>query len=298
MIEIRVINDFEAAKALWEKLSPRESIYDLWDFRYAFYQHEVCPLHFYTAYEGDEPVALLPLQYNADWGGYEFFAENFTESNRPFVKPGYEHLIPELFQAAPPNTKIYDILGVDDFTRALPLEDYVYLLDASNLHSFADYLAAYFPNAHKRSNFKRLFTLLERDHQVKVIRDDFSDLELLFDLNVKHFGEESYLRNDLERQPFRDLLKLPLDWRMVTIEVDGRKLASSLAVIYNNIYFYLIIGSDISEVKDVFKYLTKANLELALENKVKVFNCALGGCNWKDYWHLDKQPQHEFVKEK
>jgi len=296
MIEIKCINDEAKAKSLWEKLSPQESIYDLWDFRYVFYRHEICPLYFYTAFDDGEPVALLPLQYNAPLECYEFFAENFTESNRPFVKSGYEYLIPDLFAAAPDKTKIFDILGVHEFIRALPIEDYVYLLDISNLHSFGDYLATAFSNAHKRSNFKRLFTLLERDHQVKVIHNDFQDLEVLFDLNVKHFGEESYLRTERERQTFRDLIKLPLDWQMLTIEVDGVKLAASLSVIYQDTYFYLIVGSNISEVKDVFKYLTKANLELALSRQLKVFNCALGGCNWKEYWHLDKQPQYEFTK--
>jgi CelD/BcsL family acetyltransferase involved in cellulose biosynthesis len=299
MIKIECVNDITEAERLWRLLSPEESIYDLWDLRYCFYKNDVQPLFFYTAYDDGEPVGLLPLQQNlnTEVECYEFFAENFTESNRPFVKAGYEYLIPQLFAAAPVVTKIYDILGVDDFTRTLPIEDYVYRMDISEMHAFDDYLATKFANAKKRSNFKRMFTILERDHEVKVIHNNFSDLELLMDLNVKHFGEESYLRTDKERQPFRDLLNLPLDLQMITIEVDGEKLAASLSIVHKDIYFYLIIGSDISKIDNAFKYLTKANLELALEKKLRMFNCALGACNWKDYWHLDKQPQYEFIKE-
>ena len=299
MIKIEVVNDIKEAERLWRLLSPEESIYDLWDLRYCFYKHDVQPLFFYVAYDDGEPVGLLPLQQNlnTEVECYEFFAENFTESNRPFVKPTYEHIIPQLFEAAPKVTKIYDILGVDEYTRALPIEDYVYRMDISEMHDFDDYLATKFANAKKRSNFKRMFTLMDRDHEVKVVHNNFADLEILMDLNVKHFGEESYLRTDKERQPFRDLLTLPLDIQMITIEVDGEKLAASLAIVHKGIYFYLIIGSDISKIDNVFKYLTKANLELALNRKSKMFNCALGACNWKDYWHLDKQPQYEFIKE-
>lgn len=297
MRETKVISDLEEAHRLWNILSPEESIYDLWDFRYCFYKIDPQPLYFYTIYEDDQPVALLPLQYNEELKCLEFFAENFMEDNRPFFKVGYENLLPELFAIDFSKTvKIYDLTGTDNFITSLPLEDYIYFADTSNMNNFSEYLLKAFPDGHKRSNFNRLFKLLERDHKVETILDDFNDLKLVMDLNVKHFGEESYLRTEKERQPFFDLLKLPLDWRMVTIAVDGVKLASSLSVIYKDTYFYLIVGSDISDYPNVFKYLTKANLELALANKAKIFNCSLGDCNWKSHWHLDTRPQYKFIK--
>ena len=297
MIDIKIVNDLETAKSLWNELSPHKNIYDLWDFRYCFYKHDPQALHFYAAYDAGRPVALLPLQYNQELAGLEFFAENFMENNRPFFTAGYEYLLPQLFNYDfGRSVKIYDLDGIDEFTKALPLEDYIYFLDIGGFNSFGDYLLKAFPNGHKRANFKRLFTLLERDHEVKTIFNDFNDLELIMDLNVKRFKEESYLRTAQERQPFYDLLKLPLDWRTITIVVDGVKLAGSLAVIYRGVYYYLIVGSDISDIPDVFKYLTKTNLELALAVKTKVFNCSLGDCNWKSHWHLDKQPQYKFIK--
>lgn len=301
MIAIREINELNAAKKIWEELSPKKSIFDDWHYRYCFYKYDPCPLHFYVAYEeqnGQEvAVGLMPLQYNKDWGGLEFFAEEPCADNKIFCLPGYGHLIPLFYQHLKGAAKFYDIEGDDEFTNKLPIEDYVYYLNVSKLKDFKEYLYQAFPTAKKRNNFERLFRILERDHQVEVLYNNFSDLELLMDLNVKHFGEESYLRTDEERRPFRDLLSLPLDWRMITIVVDGEKLACSLAVIYEGTYFYMIIGSDISKVTDVFKYLTKANLELALKEGVTIFDCALGNCGWKEYWHFDKKPQYEFIKE-
>lgn len=295
-MEIKLIQDLEEAKKMWQLLSPQESIYDLWDLRFCFYQYDKRPLYFYVAYEKGEAVALLPLQYIEEKNFLEFFAENFTESNRPFVKAGYEYLIPELFAAPKLPLKIFDLLGVDSFIKQLPLEDYVYFFDVSDCKNFNDYLLKAFPSGKKRYNFNRLFNILERNHRVEVIYDDFSDLDLLMDLNVKNFGDDSYLRPGVERQPFYDLLKLPWEWKMVTIVVDGRKLASSLSVIYNNVYFYLIVGLDISEVPDVFKYLTKVNLELAINSQLKIFNCALGDCGWKQNWHLEREPQYQYER--
>lgn len=298
MIKKLFINNIIEAEKLWNLLSPKETIYNLWDFRYPFYKVYSYPLYFYTVYDDAEPVALLPLQLNKDWKGLEFIAEELAYDNKPFVKPGYEYLIPELFNDLEIRTKIFDIAGIDDFTRNLPLEENsVYFYNITDFNSFDDFLLSAFPNGRKRYNFKRLFSNLERDHEVKVIYNNFSDLELLMDFNVKYFGEESYLRTTKERQPFFDLIKLPFNWNMITIEVDGKKLACSLSLIYKDTYYYLIVGSDITEIPDAFKYLTKVNLEEALKNKVKIFNCALGRGGWKEYWHLKKYPQHEFVKE-
>lgn len=297
MIKKILISDLNEAEKIWRALSPDEMIYDLWDFRFPFYKIYSYPLYFYTVYDDDEPVALLPLQFNKEWGGLEFIAEELAYDNKPFIKAGYEYLIPELFNDLNIRTKIFDIAGIDDFTKNLPLEENsVYFYDISEFKDFDYFLLSAFPNGRKRYNFKRLFTNLERDHEVKVVYNNFSDLELLMDFNVKYFGEESYLRTTEERQPFFDLIKLPFNWNMITIEVDGKKLAISLSLIYKDIYYYLIVGSDISEVKDAFKYLTKANMELAINSGAKIFDCSLGDCNWKQYWHLDKKPQYKFEK--
>jgi len=298
MIKKLFINNIIEAEKLWNLLSPEETIYDLWDFRYPFYKVYSYPLYFYTFYDNDEPVALLPLQFNKEWKGLEFIAEELAYDNKPFIKPGYEYLIPELFNDLNLRTKIFDIAEIDDFTKNLPLEENsVYFYDITDFNNFDDFLLSAFPNGRKRYNFKRLFSNLERDHEVKIIYNNFSDLELLMDFNVKYFGAESYLRTPEERQPFFDLIKLPFNWNMITIEVDGKKLACSLSLTYKDTYYYLIVGSDITEISDAFKYLTKVNLEEAIKNKVKIFNCALGRGGWKEYWHLKKYPQREFMKE-
>jgi len=297
MIEIKVTSDLETAKHLWTELSPDKNIYDLWDFRYCFYRHDPQPLKFYAAYDDGRAVALLPLQYNRELDCLEFFAENFMENNRPFFKAGYEYLLPELFgQDFGATVKLYDLDGLDAFTSALPVEDYVYYIDLPGLKNFEDYLLRAFSDRKKRAKFKRAIALLQEEHEVKVAINDFNDLRLVMDLNIKKFGDESYLHADKERQPFYDLLKLPLNWQLVTVMVDGVKLAGSLSVVYGGIYFYMIAGADTVAEPHVFKYLTKVNLELAIAKRAEVFNCSLGDCNWKSHWHMATYPQYKFIK--
>ncbi|MFA6513983.1 MAG: GNAT family N-acetyltransferase [Patescibacteria group bacterium] len=297
MIEIKLVQDLEIAKEIWNKLTPAESIYDLWDLRYCFYKNNPQPLYFYVAYDDTEAVALLPLQYNEKKNYLEFLAEFFIEDNRLFFKKGYEYLLPELLKIDFPHpVKIYDLMGEEEIISSLPLEDYVYLADISDCENFSDYLKKAFPNKHRRHNFGAIFKNLEKNYSIQIVKEDFQDMEKLFDLNVKSFGKESYLGTGRERKDFLDLIKLPLEWKLVTVIVDGVKSAVSLSVIYKETYFYMISGADNSLVKDVFKYLTKINLELAIENGAKIFNTSLGDCNWKQYWHFDKSPRYKLEK--
>jgi len=297
MIEIKIINDLEKAKEVWEKLTPQELFYDVWDVRYCFYKLSVCPLYFYTAYDGDEPVALLPLQYNEKKNYLEFLAEELIEDNRPFFKKGYEYLIKDFLAIDFPHPlKIFDLMGEEEIITSLPLEDYVYFIKLEGLKDFNDYLTRDFTNRHRRHSFKSIFKNFEKNHKVEIVYDNFNDLNTLFELNVLSFEKESYLKTEIERQGFLDLVKLPLNWKMITVIVDGVKLAVSLSVVYNGAYLFLISGADVSTIKEAYKYLTKINLELAIKEKAKIFNLSLGDCNWKLHWHPDKSPRYKLEK--
>lgn len=297
MIEIKVISDLEEAKRLWNELSPKESIYDLWDFRYCFYKYNPWPLCFYAAFADEQAVALLPLQNNNSWGGLEFFTEDPCEENRPFIRPGYEKIIPDLYQAIIGPAKCHDISGDDDFTVKLPLEDYKYVLPLTGFKNFADFLRTRLSGKRQRSLIKELADLEKNKIEVTISnaarRPD--DLELLFTLNTANFAGESYLK-EVERAPWRDLLKLPFDWRLATVAVNGAKQAVSLSVLYNNYWYYLITGVNFQNFQGLGKYLAKINIEAALAAGVDIFDAGLGSCGWKDLWHFDKIPQYEFTK--
>jgi len=301
MINIREINDLKEAERLWRILSPNKTIFDEWDFRFCFYKYDPCPLRFFAAWEEDggreAVVGLMPLQYNKDWGGLEFFAEDPCEENRPFVKVGYEKIIPDLYAAIPSIVKCHDISGSDAFTTAFDLEDYKYVLPLANLNDFKDFLNSRLSAKRRRSLSKELAEI--EKNKIEILIDKpigaSDDLELLFSFNYINFEGESYLREQ-ERAPWRDLLKLPFDWRLVVLRVNGAKQAVSLSVLFNGEWHYLITGVNFKDFPGLGKLLAKVNIEAAIAAEATFFDAGLGDCGWKNLWHLDLIPQYEFEK--
>jgi hypothetical protein len=318
MTRISVCRDLNQAKRLWRALSPRRTIFDEWEWRYCFYKHNPRPLLFLAAWEGEEAVGLLPLQQHPDHG-YEFFAEDPCEENRPFIKPSYEKIIPELYAAIPGPAVCYDISGDDEFTMKLPLEDYKYILPLSGLKDFNDFLNSRLAVKRRRSLIKEISDLEKNKISARMYRPDIadatggrpvppvgpaalplsqaeSDLELLFSLNHGNFRGESYLKEE-ELAPWRDLLQLPFDWRISVAAVDGVRIGVSLSVLYNKQWQYLITGVDFKNWPGLGKHLVKANIEAAIAAGADIFDAGLGDCGWKHIWHFDKIPQYEFIKE-
>ncbi len=296
MIEIKCIHDLETAQNFWQQLSPQKTIFDDWQFRYCFYKYEPYPLFFYAAFDSEfsveKPVALLPLQLEPQ-GYFKFFAEEPCEENRVFTKPGYEYLIPQLYQVLDQPTRFIDISGEDEFTIKLPLEDYKYVLPLADLNNFSDYMKKRL-SVKKQRNWRS--DLRKIDSQpLEIIYNNKADLENLFILNNRNFSD-SYLKLNHERQAWSDLLN-SYDCQLISIRVAGEVLAVSLAIVFNNIYFYLINGVDSKRISGLGKYLNKLNIEKAIELKTDYIDAGLGDCNWKIAWHFDSIPQYELIRE-
>lgn len=305
MTNIRQVKNLPEAESFWRTLSPQETIFDEWDFRYSFYKYAPHPLCFLVALETtagpkgqseEKAVGLLPLQRNPQHG-YEFFAEDPCEENRPFVIGGYEKIIPDLYAAIPGAAKCYDITGTDEFTISLPLEDYKYLLPLEGLNNFSDFLEMRLSSKRRRSILKEIETIAKNNIKIKVSdRSSWeSDLEILFVFNNNNFAAESYLKEE-ERAPWRDLLLLPYDWRLVTLQIAGVTQAVSLSVLYKKEWHYLVTGVNFKKYPSLGKYLVKANMEAAIAAQAKIFDAGLGDCGWKHLWHFDKKPQYEVKK--
>lgn len=304
MIEIREINDLKEAENLWRELSPNKTIFDEWDFRYCFYKYAPLPICFLATYDkkdsSDEKklVGLLPLQKHPKHG-FEFFAEDPCEENRPFIKTGYENIIPGLYAATPGPAKAYDISGDDEFTKALPLEDYKYILPLTDLNSFTDFLNTRLSAKRRRSLAKEISSAEGNKTELEIITGPLekrlSALETLFSFNTGNFGEESYLL-EKDQAPWRDLMVLNFDWRIATLKISGVIQGVSLSVLHNNEWHYLVTGVNFKDFPGLGKYLVKVNMEAAIVAKADFFDAGLGDCGWKNLWHFDKISQYNFEK--
>ena len=98
-MDIHVIEDIDEARIAWNTLSPQQTIFHDWIFRFAFYRRSAFPLAFICAVEKEKLVGLLPLQRNTDKGYLEFFGGIDMEDNACFVSGDRETIQPHLLAA-------------------------------------------------------------------------------------------------------------------------------------------------------------------------------------------------------
>lgn len=289
-IEFKIITNLNEAKNIWNKLSPNETIYDNWDFRYCYYKYFNYPLRFYAGYLNGKLIGLLPLQYNADEKYLEFMAEEFMEDNRPFVKNGYGNLIPLFFEQIKERARIYYLTSNDNFTKGLPIEEYKYTLDLTDFKNYDDFIDKNFEGKSKK-NIRREIKEIEKN-KIKIMENRAADLDFLFELNEKMFAEESGFLLPHWKDTFRDILNL-FNVFLITIEANGEKLAFSFSILYKNIYYFYSVASDNKKIPNLGKYLIFKNINKAIELGGKILDTGIGD-GWKERWHLDKIPQHKF----
>ena len=296
MLDIRVVTELHEAENLWRKISPQRVIFDDWDFRYCFYKDEMQPLSFRAAYEvngsHEELVGLMPLVEYPEFG-YGFFAEEPCEENRVFTKSGHDIVVKKIYESLSGKTQFYDISGEDEYTKSLILEDYKYVLPLIGFKNFNDFVSARLSPKRRHSLGKELAAI--ENLRPEIVIDDFSDLDNLFKLNIKSFADESYLSKEEERQPWRELIKMSFNWRLISLRLNGQTVAVSLGVVYGDYYHYLLTGVDFASYPGLGKYLNKISIEEAIKMGAKYFDAGLGDCGWKHLWHFDAQPQYEFV---
>lgn len=290
-----VVSDIEEAKYIWQKLSPDESIYDNWDFRYCFYKYFSHPLRFYARYKNGELIGLLALQYNNELKMLEFFGGSFMEDNHVFIKKGYEEYIPEFYGNINEPAKLEDICGSSPFESLLDIFEYKYVADLNGLRNADEYLTKYF-KAKRKKEIKKKVSFVELLKPV-IIENNYEDLDLLIELNKKRFGKESSFNKPFRHEIYHDLLNINLDIKMLTFIINGTKEAVTLGIKYNNIFVGINGGTRKEAHQGMETYITVKKIEKAIESGADKYDAGIEDLGWKENWHFEKMPQRMFVKQ-
>jgi len=289
-LDFKIIKDLSRAKEIWQQLSPNETLWDDWDFRYCFYKYYNWELFFYTGYLNAEVVGVLPLQYNPEKKFLEFFGGNYMEENKVLLKKGCEQFIPDFYKQVDREAELSDISGQDSFTKNLPLQEYKYLYNLSGISTLEQFMDKYFdPDSRKKK--RRLLK-----EEVEIIYNNFADFDLMIDLNLKNFGKESSFNLPFRKEIFHDLFKLNYEPILLTSIINGKKEAVSFALKYKDKFISLNSGVNSTSFPWLEKYLILKKVAKAIELKCLVFDACVGNCGWKENWHLEQIPQFKFVK--
>jgi hypothetical protein len=312
-LTIKVFSTLSPAKDLWQRFSPNESVFDLWEVRMAFYDAYKFDPYFLTimdsARKENSAVGVLPLWFNTDkdYWKYVWFGSNWPEDNVFFtVNP---EIIPLLLLAAPSPLRI-DCIKPDpqfsfltSFSGFMKEEEPKYFLDLAKFTTLNDFITTL--KKKKRYNLrrdrKRLLSL-----SPKIMINEISHIEDLFNLSIRRFREEfpdepeehSAFEDERRKNVFRNLIRenVPYKYRIISTIINGKVEAVEMAIVYNGTYYALNSGCNISQYSGIGVFSNQLVLEDALSLKCKKIDFLEGDNNWKHSWQLDSFYQYRFKK--
>lgn len=294
MFKLRVIDDIATAREIWTEMSEKKNIYEDWDFRYIFYKYFNYPLHFYAGEVDGKIIGLLPLQRNTDKGYLEFFGGNFSEDNHVFIKPGFERYISQFYGAINEKARLEDIVIDNQF---LPMEfiENKYVIDLRGINTIDEYLKKTF-SSKTRAKFRRKSQEIEALNPA--IRENaYGDMDMMIDLNIKSFGNNSSFNKPFRREIFHDLLRGEFDAVMLTAEIAGKKESVSFGIKYKNTFVSINSGTNKQEFPNLGTYMILRRIEKAINLGCDTFDAGLESLGWKEKWHLQRIPEYKYYRE-
>ena len=313
MISSYTETDIKKCALLWEEFSPKQSLFDLWDFRLAFYlayQHQP---HFVVLQKDGKNSGLLPLWYEQEKKGYFWFGSWWQEDTYFWVKNPV-HTANLLSLCPSPAClngiiaeKIADIIP-EQRKKYFQFDDPKYVLELSKIKSFENYLAGL--KKERRKSIKKDLSLIEKQCP-EVVFNNFDDFDILAALSRERFTDKDEDEDDPWYDPatkdarrveaFRNIIKLGLSGknyqvRMITVKINQKIAGVDLAVIFNNCYYALVGGYDIKSFPGIGNYFNMLNIKDALGLGLKKVDALQSDCGWKHRWYQE-EPLYYFSKE-
>jgi len=286
-MQIKIIENLVEAEKLWKLFVSPSSWYNQWKLRKIFYDiKEIGQLRFYLATDGEQPVGLLPLQISKIDRKIEFFGGRFFEDNQVWAKD--ESTKKFLYQALEGKIFLDSIMPIDqDLDSRITLGDPKFILPIHEYQSIEDYLQIF--SKKRRSNLRRVFKKLVASG-LQIDTGKPADIELLFQLNIKRFSEESIF-NDLKHAScFREMLKLNNDWQISVFKFQGKIEAVSLGALYNKTYVYHNAGTNIRDYPNLGNVVIYNNIKKAIDLGADNFDAGSEDLGWKSRWYLNAIP--------
>lgn len=294
MFVIRVVTELEEARRVWDLLSPKQNIYEDWDFRFVFYKYFNYPLRFYVGEENGEIIGLLALQENTNVECLEFFGGSFMEDNHTLIKSGFEKYIPEFYEAIKERAKLEDIIYDNEFVPMDFLEN-KYVIDLRGLNNIEDYLKKTF-SSKTRSKLRKKIKRIEAIKFV-VVDNRYADIDALMQFNRKNFGVESSFNKPHRQQIYHDLAGSSFKVVMISAEIDEKLEGVSFAIKFENTFVSLNAGVNKTDFEDLGNVMLLKRIEKAINLGCNVYDAGLNDLGWKKQWHLKQIPQYKFYYE-
>jgi len=289
--KIFIIKTWPEAEQVFRALTDNGTIFDTWDFRYTFAKYESVEPYFIVYGESNNPLALLPLEFNRTKNVYESFGTYYMEQNHIYGKTTPE-MEREIFANIPATTHLEYLNSIQntDLPFILPT-DSKYILPTDQYTDLEDYLHHKILNGETRGKMRRKFSNTEKKNNLLTAEGDISDLEIMFAYNKKMFGADSSFNDPNREQVFRDLARL-FTPDILVVKSGDKVVGVSYALIYHDNYVRMNTGHT-PDINNLGNYLHFASIKRCIKLH-KTLDAMVGSYHWKEDFHLDKIPQFTF----
>ncbi len=293
MLKFKTVTEKKECRELWEHFSPKQILWDLWNFRFCFHADNFS-FNFIAGFDGKNKIGLLPLVFDNDEKYYTYFGEEFPEQNRFLLKDKKNTGL--FLEQCPENTSIIYISSEEAKYYELKPDGKRYFLSlAKHGNSFENYLKSFTQKHRKNLNYdlKKL-----KDAGYALERNNLKDFERLAELNKLKFGAESNYSSESFVSGMSKLIDSALRigaLDMISIKIGCKAEAVGLGVFYNNVYYVLGSGRNV-EIKNLGKLMLAEQIRSAIANKCSEVDFLSTEANWKELWNLDSEQMYKFEK--
>lgn len=300
MIERRLVTDPYSCEKLWKTFIPARSISDLWEFRKCFqyyFKNRPC---FQVIEEAGRIYGFLPLSHIESLDIMTFFPgetwKNKTWLERtPIYAINQDILYRMLSDCAERTYLRYIDCDLEFLPDQMASDEIGYVIYPGLLNYDRGNYRTRFSNKKFKSIMKDINTILDMDASFHVNRVE--DFELLVEMSMERYGDESYLRDTRFRDSFRDVIKFLNQngyLRMVSLELEGKTMAVDVGAIYNGVYT-IFLGGVFSRIPGLPKVMNMHHIDYALNSRLYKVDFLCGDFNWKKLWHLNEEPLFKLV---
>ena len=298
MERIRICDDLEECRLLWQEVLRDDNVFQLWEIRNSFQETFRRTPCFIVSEDNNGVSGLLPLSRIDETGTLAFFpgetwrGGTWLERNRIVARS--PEVLEALLEAVPVCAHIrYVAKECVPSWSEVSIDEMGYLfLPERYAFSFREYLDG--------SSRKRLKQLHREPNTLRNrgIRFRFNvrrDVEELFRMNLESFGEDSYFHDRRFLDGFERLiaeLDRRASLRVTTVLVAGTIAAVDVGAVWRNAYTLLAGGTN-RDFPGVAKLINLHHLEIACRERFDSVDFLCGDFGWKRRFRLEARPLYQ-----
>lgn len=291
-MDFSVETDPGRCRMLWDRFSPKATLFDLWEYRDCFQQGYGYDPHFIVGKACGRQTGILPLWYEKKHDYYTFYGGMFPESNTFYVND--PTTIKAFLEQCPVETWLCYIHYTQRDHYPFTETETRYCLDLTRYDKSIDGFLASFDKKH-RKNLRYDLKQFEK-HGYSIRYNHLADFDRLVSLNKKRFGDESDYVEDEMVESMKLLMQTAHEQgrlSLISIVIDDVAQAVELAVAYNGTYSVLAGGKNI-DYENIGKPLVIEHIKNALVAGIYHLDFLSSDSGWKKRWHLAEEPVYEY----